>query len=202
MDCSTPGFPVFHYLQSLFKIMSIESVMLSNHLILCHPLLLSPSIFSRIRVFFNQSALCIRWLKCQSFSFSRSPSNKHSGLTSLKIDWFDFLVVPWTARLSRIFSSTTTQNCQFFGLQRSLWSNSHIQTWLLENHSLTIWTFVGKVMSRLLNILSRFVIAFFPRSKHLWIAWLQYSCLENSMDRGAWRDRVHGISKSETWLSK
>ena len=91
MDCSTPGFPLFTMSQSLLKLMSVESVMPSNHLILCHPLLLLPSIFPSIRVFPNKSALCIRWPKYWSFSFNISPSNGYSGLISFQIDWFDLL---------------------------------------------------------------------------------------------------------------
>ena len=104
--------------------LSVESVMPSNHLVICHPLLL-PSIIPSIRVFSNESILHIRWPKYQSFSFSISPSNKYSGLISFRIDWFDLFAVH---RLSRVFSNTTVQKHQFFGIQRSLWSNSHIHT--------------------------------------------------------------------------
>ena len=104
MDYSMPGFPVLHYLQSLLKLMSVESVMPANHLILCLPLLLLPSIFPSIRVFSNESALHIRWPKYWSFSFSVNPSKEHSGLISFRIDWFDLLAVQ---ELSRVFSSTT-----------------------------------------------------------------------------------------------
>ena len=103
--------------QSLLKLMSIESVMPANHLILCHPLLLLPSIFPSIRVFSNESALHMRWPKYWSFSFSISPFNEYSGLISFRIDWFDLLAVQ---RLSRVFSNTTVQNHQFFGTQLSL----------------------------------------------------------------------------------
>ena len=116
--------------QSLLKLMSIESVMPSNHLILCCPLLLLSSIFPSIRVFSNESALCIRWPKYWSFSFSIRPSmNKYSGLISFRTDWLDLLQ---TKGLSRVFSNTTVQKHQFFGAQLSLWSNSHIHTRLLE----------------------------------------------------------------------
>ena len=91
MDCSMPGFPVHHQLPDLLKLMSIRSVMPSNHLILCHPLLLLPSIFTSIRVVSNESVLCIRWQKYWSFSVSTSPSNEYSGLISFRIDWFDLL---------------------------------------------------------------------------------------------------------------
>ena len=106
--------------QSLLKLMSIESVMPSNHLILYHPLLLLPSIFLSVRVFSNELALCIRWSNYWNFSFSIGPSNEYSGLISFRMDWFDLLAVLGT----RLFSA-----------QPSLWSNSHICTWLLENHS-------------------------------------------------------------------
>ena len=97
MDCSTPGFPVLHYPQSLLKLMSIESVSPSNRLILCHPLLL-PSVFPSIRVFSSELALHIRWPKYRSFSFSISPSSEYSGLISFRIDWFDLLGVQGTLK--------------------------------------------------------------------------------------------------------
>ena len=103
--------------QSLLKLMSIESVMTSNHLILCHSLLLLPSIFPGIRVFSYESILHIRWPKCWSFSFSISPSNEYSGLISFRMDWLDFLAIQG---LSRVFSNTTVQKHHFFGAQLSL----------------------------------------------------------------------------------
>ena len=106
---------------SILKLMSVESVMPSNHLILCCPLLLLPSIFPRIRIFSNESVLLIRWPKYWSFSFNVSPFSEHTGLISLQ-----------SKGLSRVFSNTTVQKHQFFGTQPSLWSNSHIHTWLLE----------------------------------------------------------------------
>ena len=114
--------------QSLLKLMSIESVMPSNHLILCRPLLLLPSIFPSIRVFSNESVLCIRWPKYWSFSFGISPSNEYSGLISFRMDWFDFLAVG----LSRVFSNTTVQKLQFFGTQLPLWSNSNSRYYINE----------------------------------------------------------------------
>ena len=120
--------------QSLRKLMSIESVMPSKHFILCCPLLLLPSIFPSIRIFSNESVLCIKWLKCWSFSFSISPSNECSGLISFRMDWFDF---HQSKEISRIFSNTIVQKHQFFGTWHSLWSNSHIHTWLLEK--LLLW---------------------------------------------------------------
>ena len=113
------------YSLSSLKLTSIESVMLSNHLILCCPLLLLSSIFPSIRVFSNESILQIRWPKYWSFSFSISPANECSGLISFRIDWLYLLAVK---RLSRVFSNTTVQKHQFFSAQLSLWSNSHICT--------------------------------------------------------------------------
>ena len=115
--------------RSLFKPMSLESVMPSNHLILCLPLLLLPSVFPSIRVFSNESALHIRWPKFWSFSFIISPSNEYSGLISFRMDWLDPLQ---PKGLLRVFSNTTVQKHQFFGTQLPLWSNSHTHTWLLE----------------------------------------------------------------------
>ena len=114
---------------SLLKLMFLELVMPSNHLILCRPLLLLSSIFPSMRVFSKVSVLCIRWPKFSSFNFIISPSSEYSGLTCFRIDWFDILV---SKEFSRIFSGTTVQKHQFFGIQPSLWSNSHIHTWLLE----------------------------------------------------------------------
>ena len=118
------------YSQSLLKLRSIESVMPSNHLIICHPLLLPPSIFPSIRFFSNESVLLIKWPMYSSFSFSISPSNEYSGLISLRIGWFDLLEVQ--EGLSRVSSNTIVQKHQFFSTQLSLWSYSHIHTWLLE----------------------------------------------------------------------
>ena len=114
---------------SLLKLMSIESVMPSNHLIFCHPLLLLPSIFPSIRVFSKESVLCIRWPKYWSFSFSISLFNEYSGLISLGLTG---LISLQSKGLSRVFSNSTVQKHQFFGAQLSLWSNTHIHTWLLE----------------------------------------------------------------------
>ena len=116
---------------SLLKLSSIESVMPSNHFILCHPLLLLPSIFSSIRALSNESALHIRWPKYWNFSFSISPSNDYSGLISFRMDCFDLLAVQGRRESSltpQVFSNTTVKNYQFFGIQPSLWSNSHIHT--------------------------------------------------------------------------
>ena len=114
----------------LLKLMSITWVMPSNHLILCHPLLLLPSIFPSIRVFSTESVICIRWPKFWSFSFSSSPCDEYSGLIFFRMDWLDLLAVQGT--LKRVFSNTTFEKHQFFGTQLSSQFNSHIHTWLLE----------------------------------------------------------------------
>ena len=151
--------------------MSIELVMASNHLILCHPLLLPPSIFPSIRVFSNESVLCIRWPKNWSFSFSISPSNEYSGLISFRMDWLDLFAVQGTLKslLQHHSSKAAILQCPVFFLVQL----SHPYMTTGKTIALTIWTSVGKVMSLLFNMLSRFVIAFFPRSKCLLISWLQ-----------------------------
>ena len=149
--------------QSLLKLMSIESVMPSNHLILCYPLLLPPSIFPSIRVFSNESVLHIRWQNYWSFSFSISPSNEYSGLISFRMDWFDLLAVQGTLKsLFQHHSSKASilQLSAFFIVQLS-----HPYMTTGKTIALTRWTFVGKVMSLLFNMLSRLVIAFLPRIK-------------------------------------
>ena len=152
--------------------MSIEFMMPSYHLIRCGPLLLLPSIFHSIRVFSNESVL-ISWPKYWSFGFSIISSNEYSGQNSFKMDWLDLLEVQG---LSRVFSNTTVQKHQFFSIHLSLESNSHFHTWLREkNLALTRWTFAGKVTSLVFNMLSKLVIAFLPRNKHLLISWLQSS---------------------------
>ena len=128
MDCSTPGFLSITSSWSLLKLMSIELMMPSDHLILCRPLLLLPSIFPSIMVFSNKSVLHIRWPKYWSFSFSISPSNEYSGLISITTA----LISLQSKGLSRIFSNITVQEHQIFGAQLSSQSNSHIHTWLLE----------------------------------------------------------------------
>ena len=157
--------------QNLLKLMSIESVMPSNHLILCRPLLLPPSIFPSIRVFSNESVLCIRWLKYWSFSFSISPSNEYSRLISFRMDWLDLLAVQGTLKsLLQYHSSKASVLCcsAFFIVQ-----HSHRYMITRKTIALTRQTFVGKVMSLLFNMLSRLVITVLPRSKHLLISWLQ-----------------------------
>ena len=154
--------------QSLLKLMSIESVMPFNHLILCCPLLLLPSIFPSIRVFSNKLALCIRFPKYWSFSFSISPPNKYSELISFRIDWFDILAVQGTLKsLLQHYSSKASilQRSAFFMVQLS-----HPYLTTGKTIALTRWTFVGKVMSLLFNMLSRFVIALLLKSKHLLIS--------------------------------
>ena len=156
---------------SLLKFMSIESVMPSNHLILCHPLLLPPSIFPRIRVFSNESVLPMRWPKYWSFSFSMIPSNEYSGLISFRIDWLDLLAVQRTLKslLKHHSSKASILRCPVFFIVQL----SHLYMTNGKTIALTIWTFVGKVMFLLFNMLSRLVIAFLPRSKHLLFSWLQ-----------------------------
>ena len=157
--------------RSLLKLMSIESGMPSNHLILCRPLLLLPSIFPSTRGFSTESVLCIRWPKYWSFSFSISPSNENSGLISFRMTWLDLLAVK---RLSRVFSNSTVQKHQFFRVQLFfIIQLSHPYVTTGKTIALTRWTFVGKVMSLLFNMLPRLVITFLPRSKHLLISWLQ-----------------------------
>ena len=157
--------------QSLLKLMSIDSVMPSNHLILCHPLLLLPSILPSIRVFSNESALHIRWPKYWSFSFSISSSNEYSGLIPFRMDWFDLLAVQGTLKsLVQYHSSKASilQHSAFFMVQLS-----HPYMTTGKTVALIRWTFVSKVMSMLFNMLSRLVIAFLPRNKRLLISWLE-----------------------------
>ncbi|CAN0568399.1 unnamed protein product [Rangifer tarandus platyrhynchus] len=145
--------------------MSIESVMPSNHLILCCPLLLLPSIFPSIRVFSNESTLHMRWPKYWSFSFSINPSNEHPGLISFRVDWLDLLAVQGTLKslLQHHSSKASILRCSaFFTVQLS-----HLYMTTGKTIALTRRTFVGKVMSLLFNMLSRLVITFLPRSKRL-----------------------------------
>ena len=144
--------------------MSIESVMPSNHLTLCHPLLLLPSV---IRVFSNESALCIRWPKYWNFSFNISPSNKHPGLISFRMDWLDLLAVQGTLEslLQHYSPKTATLQCSAFFIVQL----SHPYMATGKTIALTSCTLVGKVMSLLLNMLSSLVITFLPRSKRLLI---------------------------------
>ena len=151
--------------------MSFESVIPSNHLILCHPLLLLPSVFPSIRVFSNESTLCIRWPKYWSFSFNISPSKEHPGLIAFRMDWLDLLVVQGSLKslLQHHSSKTSTLKCSAFFIGQL----SHPYMATGKTIALTRQTFVGKVMSLLFNMLSRLVITFLPRSKRLSVSWLQ-----------------------------
>ena len=156
---------------NLLKLMSIEWVMPSNHLILCYPLFLLPSIFPSIRVFPNESTLCIRGPKYWSFSFSISPFSEYLGLISFRIDWFDLLVAQRTLKSLLQYHSSKAS---------ILWCSTFFIVQLLHPYmttgktvALTRQTFAGKVMSLLFNLLSRWVITFPPRSKRLLISWLQ-----------------------------
>ena len=161
---------------NLLRFMSVELLMPSKHLILCWPLVILPSVFPSIRVFSNDSVLHIRWPKYWSFSFSISPSNEYSGLNSLmddfpRMDWLDLLAVQGTLKslLQHHSLKASVLRCSAsFMVQLS---HSYMTTG--KTIALTRWTFVGKVMSLLLNMLSRFVIAFLPRSKCILISWLQ-----------------------------
>ena len=165
MDCTHQTFLSFTISWSLLKLMSIESVMPSNHLILCCPFLLLPSIFPSVRVCSNESILRIRRPKYWSFSFNISPSNEHPGLISFRMDWLDLLGVQGTLKsLLQHHSSKPSilQPLTFFIVQLS---HPYMTTGITI--ALTRWMFVSKVMSLLLNMLSRLVITFLPSSKHL-----------------------------------
>ena len=150
--------------------MSIKAVKPSNHLMLCHPLL-PPSVFPSIRVLSNESVLHIRWPKYWTFSFSISPSNEHSGLISFRMDWLDLLAVQGTLKslLQHHSSKASILQCLLFFMVQL----SHPYLTIGKTIALTGWAFVGKAMSLLFNMPSRFVIAFLSRSKHLLISWLQ-----------------------------
>ena len=152
--------------------MPIESVMPANHLILCHPLLLLPSVFPSIRVFSNESALHMRWPKYWSFSFNISPSNEHLGLISFRMDWLDCLAAQGTLTclLQHHSSKASILWCSAFFIVQL----SHLYKATGKTITLTRWSFVDKVMSLLFNMLSKLDITFLPRSKHLLISWLQY----------------------------
>ena len=172
MNRSTPGLHLsITNSWSLLKLRPVESVVPSSHLILCHPLLLLPAIPPSIRVFSGESALRIRWSKYWSFSFSISPSNKHPGPISFRMDWLDLLVGQGTLKsLLQHHSSKASifRHSAFFIVQLS-----HPYMTTGKTIALTRWTFVGKVMSLLFNMLSRLGITFLPRSKRLLISWLQ-----------------------------
>ena len=155
----------------LLKLMSIESVMPYNPFILCHPLLLPPSIFPSIRVLSNGLVLHIRWPNYWSFSFSISPSNEYSGLISFRMDWLDLLAVQGTLKnllQHHSWKASVLQCTAFFIVQLS---HSYMTTG--KTLALTRWTFVDKVRSLFFNMLSRLVIAFLPKSKRPLISWLQ-----------------------------
>ena len=170
--------------RSLLKLMSIMSVMPSNHLILCHPLLLLPSIFPSIRVFSNE-LVCIRRPKYWSFSFSITPSNEYSVPVSFRMDWFDLLAVQGTLKspLQHHSSKASVLQCSAFFIVQLL----HPDMTTGKTIALTIWTFVGKVISLLFNMLSRLVITLLPRSKHFLISWLQSP---SSVIFGAPKDKI------------
>ena len=168
MNHSTPGLPVHHQLPEFTQTQSIESVMPSSHLILCRPLSLLPPIPPSIRVFSNESTLCMRWPKYWSFSFSIIPSNEHPGLISFRMNWLDLLAVQGTLK------SLLQHHCSKASI---LWRSAFFTVQLSHPYmttgktiALTRWTFVGKVMSLFFNMLSRLVITFLPRSKHLLIS--------------------------------
>ena len=165
MDCSTPGLPVHHQLPEFSQTHIHWVCDASNHLILCRPLLLPSSIFPSIRVLSNESVLRIRWTNYCSFSFNISPSNEYSGPISFRIDWLDILAVQRTLKgLLQHNSSKASvpQHSAFFVVQLL-----HPYTTTGKAIALTRWTFVGKLMSLLFHKLSRLVITFLPRSKHL-----------------------------------
>ena len=165
MNRSTPGLPVYTSSWSLPKLMSIELVMPSNHLILCRPLLLLPSVFPSIRVFINESALLIRWTKYWSFSFNISASNEHPGLIPFRMDWLDLLAVQGTLKslLRHHTSKASILQCSVFFIVQLL----HPYMTTGKTIALTRQTFVDRIMSMLFNMLSRLVITFLPRSKCL-----------------------------------
>ena len=155
----------------LLKFMSVQSVMPSNHLILCHPLLLLPSIFPSIRVFSNESVLHIRWPKYWSFNFTISPLDDYSGLISFRMDWLDLLVVQGT--LKSLLQHHSSKESIHWHSAYFIVQLSHPYMTTGKTRALTRQTFAGKVMSLLFNMLSGLVIAFLPRSKYLLISWLQ-----------------------------
>ena len=169
MNCSTPGLPVHHQLPEFTQThVHRESVMPSSHLILCHPLLLLPTIPPSIRVFSNESTLCMRWPKYWRFSFSIIPSKEIPGLISFGMDWLDLLAVQGTLKsLLQHHSSKASilRRSAFFPVQLS-------HPYMTTGKTIAL-TFVGKVMSLLFNMLSRLDITFLPRSKRLLISWLQ-----------------------------
>ena len=157
--------------RSLLKLISVESVMPSNHLVLCHPLFLLPSIFPSIGVFSNESVLPIRWPKYWSCSLSNSSSNEYSGLISFRMNWFDLLAVQGTLKnlLQHHSSNASIIQCSAFFIVQL----SHPYMTTGKTIALIRWTFVGKLTSLLFAMLSRLVITFLPRWNRLLISWLQ-----------------------------
>ena len=195
MNRSTPGLPIHHQLLEFTQLMSTESVMPSNHLILCHPLLLLPSIFPIIRVFWNESALRIRWPRYWSFNFSISPSNEYSRLISFMMDWLDLLTVQGTLKsLLQHHSSKASilQGSAFFMVQLS---HPYMNTG--KTTALTRQTYVGKVMSLFFNMPSRLVITFLPRSKRftciLW--YVNYISIEQRNPIRPFQMMIHALKK-------
>ena len=168
-----PGFPVHHQLLELAQTHVHRVSDAIQHLILCRPFLLLPSIFPSIRIFSNEAVLHIRWSKYWSFSFSISPSNEYSALISFIMDWFDLLEIQGT--LNNLLQHHSSKH-QFFGTQFHYGQTLTSIYDYGKTIALTRWTFVGKVMSLLFNMLYRLVIAFLPRSKFLLILWLQSPC--------------------------
>ena len=160
-----------HHQLPLLKLMFIESVMPSNHLILCYPLLLPTSIFPSIRVFSNESVLHIRWPKHWSFNFRINSSKEYSGLISFRMDWLDLLAIQGTHKslFQQHSSKASILQCSAFFIVQL----SHLYMTTGKTIALTRWTFLGKVMSLLFNMLSRLIIVFLPRSKCLLISWRQ-----------------------------
>ena len=181
--------------RSPLKPMSIESVMPPSHIILCHPLLLLPSIFPSIRVFSKEPAFCMRWPKYWSFSFNISPSNEHPGLISFRMDWLNLLAVQGTLKsLFQHHSSKASilRDSAFFIVQLS-----HPYVTTGKTIALTRRTFVGKVMSLLLNMLSRLVLTFLPRSKCLLISWWLDGKFNRQGDKYTWCV----LRTQEEWIS-
>ena len=194
MDCSTPGFPVYHQLPGPTQIHVHWVSDASNHLILCHPLLLPTSIFPSIRVVFNDSVFHIRWAKFWSFNFSISHSNEYSGLISFRIDWLDLLAVQGSLRSllqHHISKASVPWYSAFFIVQLS-----HPYMTMGKTIALTRWNLVGKVMSLLFNMLSRLVIVFLLRSKRLLISWLQSTSAVNLEPKKIKSDTVSTVSPS------
>ena len=169
MDCSKPGFLSLTISLSVVKLMSIESVMPSNHLVLCHPFLLLPSVLPSIRVFSNELTLGIRWPKYWSFSISLS--NEYLGLISFRIGWFDLLGVQRT--LKSLLQHHSSKGSILWRSAVFIVQLSHPYMTMGKTIALSIRTFVGKVMFLLFKMLSRFVVAFLPRGKRILISWLQ-----------------------------